>query len=423
MTQPHDPERFERWVSADVYAEATQQIEAYNRKAEAAGIQQLPWPGHPQVRQSRVFYAGRTLERAIAAGHVVYGSLLDKAPDGFSTFPGLIEQYLVEVDLVAISLGDWTVVGTIETQSDGNLIRTIARQLDIPARYRSSGSACEHCAKVRSRKRTYLLRNELNEFRQIGGSCIQEFIGGHVSADVLIELAEKLLETLHKMEALPAVPRDIERDKPQLIELPRYLAHVIQRVRHDGWISRKDETGEEPTADAALREFVAGFHGVQPPPEDFAKAQAVMEWATNLDESKKAANSFLVTVSALAAKGTVLHDQIGVAAAMTLAYDREVQRRTENVQVGPMSHYVGRVHERCDFGLVTCKQIRPLHSRGLFVHRMLDSLGNLIVWIAGQSQLTVGESYMLKATVRAHQVHEGVQQTLVSRPRATVVET
>ena len=51
----------------------------------------------------------------------------------------------------------------------------------------------------------------------------------------------------------------------------------------------------------------------------------------------------------------------------------------------------------------------------IHLHRMVDDTGNIFIWFANTTPLTVGESYHLKGTVKVHEEYEGTKQTVLQR--------
>jgi hypothetical protein len=80
-----------------------------------------------------------------------------------------------------ISENGWTFVGRIDEISDDNgnsaYIANSVNGEDINTNYNVNSLVCEHCGRARSRHKTYILRNDQGQYKQIGSSCVEGFLG------------------------------------------------------------------------------------------------------------------------------------------------------------------------------------------------------------------------------------------------------
>ena len=86
----------------------------------------------------------------------------------------------IEVEVSGIArIADWEFVATIEHAEPMNIIRSFRPEYEIPARFYTADTFCEHCRTRRYRKDTYIVRNtQTGEFKQVGKSCLKDFTGG-----------------------------------------------------------------------------------------------------------------------------------------------------------------------------------------------------------------------------------------------------
>jgi hypothetical protein len=89
----------------------------------------------------------------------------------------------------SISYDGWEFIATLQHLPTGeNIVRAIIDDANIPAQYRTAGSDCEHCCSKRYRKDTYIVRRSSAnpiEYRQVGSSCIKDFLGGKSPDNIL----------------------------------------------------------------------------------------------------------------------------------------------------------------------------------------------------------------------------------------------
>ena len=82
----------------------------------------------------------------------------------------------VELD-INYKVGDYDIIAELEHHTEGNIIRAINPKYSVPTQYRTCKPYCEHCNKLRNRANTYLLIDANNNYKQVGKSCLKDFIG------------------------------------------------------------------------------------------------------------------------------------------------------------------------------------------------------------------------------------------------------
>lgn len=75
-----------------------------------------------------------------------------------------------------IQFNGWKFIAAIDHLPNGNIIRNISGA-DLPEKFRTADSYCEHCHTDRRRKATYVVYNEKEGFKQVGKSCLFLYTG------------------------------------------------------------------------------------------------------------------------------------------------------------------------------------------------------------------------------------------------------
>ena len=165
----------------------------------------------------------------------------------------------VEVEVAGPNpvLAGWEFVATLqhlrdeETGKVVNLLRVRPGvEAKIPEVFKTTPSTnCDHCNQHRQRTDTYVVRNvTTNEWKQIGSTCIKDFLGG-----IDPRTAAAILEWYYETEKLCGGDEDEggERFSRGEARWPlRYaLAVAAAIIREKGWTSRKtaDEFGYSST--------------------------------------------------------------------------------------------------------------------------------------------------------------------------------
>lgn len=343
-------------------------------------------------------------------------------------------------------LAGWDFAATLQHLKDDkghtvNLLRTAPGfEGQLPKWVRTTTSEnCDHCQKaIPTRKDTYIVRHEDGIWKQVGRSCIKDFLGNQDPHAVTagLELLLRIYEVCEDNEGGWDIYGGGGRGYRHSME--HYLSAVALWIRKKGWISRsqaRDQFGVTATADIAL-EYLQ-------PPKAFTEAYS--KWAAWVDANpiteadretaSKALDYARVELAAKEDRNDYEHNLYvatlqesldlrlaGIAASLIQYYLREVERQVlkklEFQQVGN-SVYIGQVGERRIFQ-VQCARIIPLTGGfygDSYLHKLVTSEGNAVVWrrTSSGSNLTPGESYWVKATVREHSEYEGVKQTKVDR--------
>lgn len=343
-------------------------------------------------------------------------------------------------------LAGWSFVATLQHLWDAeknvviNMLRTIPSfEGDLPVGYRSaSAENCDHCRRaIRTRKETFIVLSDKGEWKQIGRSCTQDFLGGldpHAVAKGLELFLQAVGAAGEGEEGFGGGCYVSER-----YPLKQFLSVVAMFVRKYGWISRgraRENEDLHATADSVL-----DYLG--PPPRDCRAAADHRKW---VDENPVLEQDLLNGEKAyayaredLADKGDnrndyehnlyvacvqegVDHRTAGISASLVPYYLREVERQalkdTEERMVGK-SEFVGQVKDRLRMKL---KVIRLYTTDGgvygpSHIHTMVDEKGNSIVWFSSNSEnnLQPGAEVVVDATVKAHKEFRGVKQTTVVR--------
>lgn len=308
-------------------------------------------------------------------------------------------------------LAGWNFVATVEPGPDGNIIRSVPG-IEVPEKYRTSPPECDHCHTARRRKEVFLVRNESGEYRQVGRQCLADFLG-HTDPRNIAEYFRILQEA--EEAALEYGAWD---GQSNTWGLKGYLTYVAGCIRQWGWVSRtraRDDYRLLATADEAWYNMVKAQgpqRNFRPTPEDEALAEEVLKWGKGLAQQKDL-SEYLWNLRTIALSEVVTPKTAGLAASMVVAYTTEKNKAVE----AKTSEYFGQVGQRGEF-LLTVTEDRRLESiYGLTIlYKFVDSAGNMAVWFASNGvELKVGQTYRVRATVKAHEEYQGVKQTVLTR--------
>jgi hypothetical protein len=344
--------------------------------------------------------------------------------------------YTVRYVLVTLTgklprINGWQFVATIQHDEEGNIIRTVPGvKLQLPLRYRTMGTGCDHCMTMRKRNDTYVLHSEEKGWMRVGRNCLADFLRCENAAG-MAEYAELLADIEASMGDMEGGEEGGCHTGPNWYRTLTYLAQVANVIRVDGWCSRTEardswDVRKTATADWALRLFDPNCwdrldsetkerYTVKPEDED--KAAAALYWAQEL--AADVGNDYLWNVRVVSYRERVSYREAGIAASIVVAYNRAMEKETAaRYERDNPSQYFGTVGERSVYDVKVLSRKELIGEYGvttLVVFRMAD--GNRAKWFAsGEAEdFPLDAEVKVKATVKGHEEYRGAKQTVLSR--------
>ena len=114
---------------------------------------------------------------------------------GENSYGDFIYTQKVEVSVTgeAPKLNGWSFIGVVESVEGTTILRSVPDQ-QIPEQYRNANPCnCDHCKINRRRNSTFIVQHESGEFKQVGRSCLSDFLG-HANPDHIAAYAQHLVE-------------------------------------------------------------------------------------------------------------------------------------------------------------------------------------------------------------------------------------
>ena len=319
--------------------------------------------------------------------------------------------------LPCLHVAGWTVIAKLEATGEGNRIaRFDASESEtlppLPSEFRQR-CACDHCNIRRRRLVTYVLRNEAGELRQVGTTCLEDFLG--VSPDAL-------LGALTVIEAVRNTAEDYESSgigKP-CFDLKHFLCKTIAAIDEYGFVSAKRarESDLMSTATMVLTQPVPGWYDHATAP---AQAYEIIAWAKDLDPTDTDENEYLWNLHLIACENYVSHATAGLAASMVNAYRRTTGKQSERL----ISEHQGTVGDKDHCARVTLKAVTGLSSTYGWTTILIfkSEHGHAYVWKTSNApnhpetgaEIAVGNSFILCGTIKEHSEYKGTKQTVMTR--------
>ena len=327
---------------------------------------------------------------------------------------GLHRSYQVQLTGEAPRLNGWGFVAKLEHGEEGNIIRSMpGTEVEVPKEYRTAGPLCDHCGLKRDRKATYLVRHDDGTMKQVGSSCLADFMG-HPDPHAVAEFYEAVADVAAAANEAERAPDDEPR-AAFAFGTERYLAYVVANIREAGWTSRgrARETLELATADAAMTDMTSRDYEVpSPEPGDTEEAKAALEWARTELAGRENLSDYEHNLMVATAYDSVPPENAGLVASLIVTY----RRAKDRARVAKRSNHVGAPGKRQVFSGLTVTHASSFDTRYGVSHRysFVDGEGNVLTWVTSK-RLEIGETYEGKATVKDHDEWRGINQTVITR--------
>ena len=339
-----------------------------------------------------------------------------------------VRYVLVEAEGKAV-INDWKFIACVEHTNKGNIISKCGCEVEVPERYYTSESICEHCNSKRYRKDTYIVQNtETGEFKQVGKSCLKDFTCG-MSAEGIASYIS-LFDELIQGEVIEG-----GYNGTRYIDVREALQYIAETIRHFGYVKSDDI---RPTKQRA-REYYGVEHGMFSGYYDRERAKELRaemksvsfkydsEYAKELTENvlkwveeQEESTNYIHNLKTVCNLEYVSFDKFGLLASMFPTYDKQLVREKQKVEEKAQeqqSEYVGNVGDRITVQIAEFKIVTSWETEfGLIkIFKIVDTDGNIYTWktsggIADGTETIIG-------TVKAHNKYRDVKQTELTRVR------
>jgi hypothetical protein len=348
-----------------------------------------------------------------------------------------VEMVEVEVDSVKTSLSGWKFMATIDHHEAGNVIRFSPKyngDFNVE-KYRTAKPHCDHCSVQRRRNDTFIMVNESGDTKQIGRSCIKDFLG-HPSAEYYAQWAEwiYLISQEEDEKEFRMSGKWVE-----LFDVMEVLEASAMLIRLHGYRSAKNAGTRATTSgqlrfwmDATPKKYQEEMKEEKPYPSEEDKEVAkrsyemVMGW-----EGSDLKSDFNYNLNALCKRGKLVDRDLGMMAYVpemlmkTIAKQMEdAKKRKQEQEAAAKSNYIGNLKERItvEVDLVKSFWLGASQFGDSYLYSFSDSNGNVIVWKTGSElKINTGSKVKLVGTVKEQKEYKGTKQTHLTRCKIEVL--
>lgn len=351
--------------------------------------------------------------------------IIDKKTNEPIKIQTLVNVVDIEVINPVISLNGWSFLAIIEHSKKGNIVLKKLYDVEVPEKYLTSSTYCEHCNTNRYRKFTYLVYNEnTKEISQVGSTCLTAYLG--FDASILLAHAELFnkMYSLETDEHEQMVKRGVES---QLIE--NFLKRSIVIIEKMGYVSAKkvrETVFDEDNILTPTGYLVWDIEYNKRWKQEILEAtndtnvqekyNQIIKWVN--EQEKK--TDYIHNIKVLIDRGYVTYKTATIAASIVGVWmANEAKKKIESNIV---SDYFGIIGKRIDVDMVLKTKTSFEGQYGISnCYRFITKDGNIAVWFTAAAQLEEGAHYVGKATITKHDEYKGVKQTLLNRCKLTEV--
>lgn len=342
---------------------------------------------------------------------------------------GLITWVEVRAHGEQIKLKGWRLAARIEHTGVGNIIYTVPGET-VPMFYRRTPETlCEHCGHKRRRKATFIVQHDEGRRKQVGSTCIADFLG-HKEPEALVRWLEWLAEGFIGEGDWASEEGLFGSREERTWDTQMFLEATAMVIRAWGWVSKGRAFEEEKRSTVDLV-----FDYLCPPIHDHDGSErrwreetrekggtdhteevtAAIEWAKAIEPNTE--SEYLYNIHTLSLLGWVNWKNSGFVASILPSYRRVMNRDAEaKREAKPDSNWVGEIGVRQEFTVTVHSVIDHEGDFGwVGIHKMVDDQGNQMTWFCSGKPLEVDETVKVKATVKGHDTYKGTKQTVVNR--------
>ena len=336
---------------------------------------------------------------------------------------------IVEVEAKPV-IDNWELIASLEHTKEGNIIHSVRDDIEIPKRYYNVAPYCEHCNTKRYRKNSFIIRNiKTNEFKQVGKTCLNDFIG-NINAEWLASFYA-MFDKLATFEAPQGGYSNNERYFP-VIDLLTYTVAVtnIYGYCKSGTNNATGETvkdfyivnecGGYPFGNERIKEKMQSVN-FKVTEEDTAIAKKIIAYVNSIEDG----NNYIHNIKTLCASDMVAYKNVNLLVSAITCYNRDLERKAKEdarKKEAGKSNHIGNIKDRLTINIASwkcltswCNCYDGYNETTTFLYQFIDNDGNIFTW---RTQKYFDEDATLReitGTVKAHNVFRDIKQTELTR--------
>lgn len=264
--------------------------------------------------------------------------------------------------------GGWKFVASLEHTEEGAIVKLAPDFFGDETKYASTEPRCEHCGLKRSRSKTIIIESKTGERKQIGSTCLKDFLGHSVPS---------VWRFLDSLEALDDEFDEFKKSKAPSHPVGLFLAVTVAVIEEFGWVSKSQAIDTQRATVWVVQDILSGKVNSKRFPitaEHHAKAVEVIKWVEEVP-----ADSTYIDNLKIAVKTGATDKHSGLIVSAVEAHRRATQvEATKEIKatVEKVPAPLGKVTVE---GTVTSYYVKNTDYGARFVFTVLDDRG-FTVW-------------------------------------------
>ena len=337
---------------------------------------------------------------------------------------------LVDVEGTA-KIDNWECIAVLEVNDIGNIIRRINTEIEVPERFKTSKNICEHCNSKRGRKNLFVIHNvETDEWKQVGGDCLNLYTGG-----LNMEYVTAYLDGITELEEFDGF---IGESRKHYYPVKDVLAFAVEIINKMGYFNSKSDC---PTKGLVMiMEFFDSNERIRKLNEELASAKLDVRFSRNdffLEETRETVDKIIDYYLNLNDESEFVHNvkimlqmeyvqakDFGFLCYLPEGYAKYINEQKERAKRIDAKHF-GEIGKRYKDIEVLCMEVIASWETQwgvTMIYKFTLADGTILIWKTSTGiYFDRGEVLdKITFTVKEHTEYKGDKQTEITRCKVTM---
>lgn len=335
---------------------------------------------------------------------------------GFTMVREMLE---VEITGEAPKYDGWTFAATLDMDEHAGLIVRAVPGAPVIDRDAIVEGHCDHCGVQRFRRQTYVVLSETGEQKQVGSSCIKDFLGQNAP---IVFFYDDVQGNIDDFRNSGFGGFDLGESTDYVLAVAWAATQAFGYVRTGQGNSTREvveavlrgRSKADREIAAALAPFVADAH------EMATKVRAFI-----LSDEFSGSSDYVLNLKAIAAADVVSSRNIGFLVSAPQAWAKAQERSLIREKIAQQpSDFFGQVGDKkVPFtGILTSVDAIDGNYGTTYLYTLRnEETGNVAKWFASSMAMgyreNVGKTFTLVGTIKAHDEYQGRKATILTRCR------
>lgn len=355
--------------------------------------------------------AARATKKGLSGGYTITTETRQKINEATGlTF----EQTFLIIEGSPAKINGYTFVAAVEWVN-GSPVVTGSPYYEGPSVDRATlvKGACDYCGKARARQSVVIVENADGERKQVGKSCVKDFLGNELAA------------SWFKSDDVFAELGGYDGFGKALYDVLDILSIASSVVRQRGWVSKSNAEVLDKTSTASLVEFYLGTEPEKPQARadwkalrngydaaiDEPAAAAALEFGKALEPT----SDWALNLQAVIADKCFDPKYLGLVVSLAGVYARSLVKAAEEAADPVVDEPYGTVGEKVTLTLkVVSSTIVDGYYGSTFVNTFTGE-GYRFKWLTGAKGFVEGETVTLKGTIKKYDEWNSKVFTVLTR--------